>query len=59
MGDLISMPPEAAGADRVGDRGLRGFEGDFKSLPFHFEDGDAVLLHEVYKCANFFDVHGR
>ena len=34
-----------ADADLAG--GLGGFEGDFETFAFHFEDGDAVLLHEV------------
>jgi hypothetical protein len=37
--------------------GLSGFHGDFESFFLHFENGNAVFLHEIDQCANFFKVH--
>jgi hypothetical protein len=48
VGDILG------GADGTGC-----LERDFEAFPLHFENGNAVFLHEVDECANFFDVHGR
>ena len=32
-------------------------ERDFETFPFHFENGEAVFLHEVYERADFFEFH--
>lgn len=34
-----------------------GLEGNLETFALHFEDGKAVLLHEVDQCTNLFKVH--
>ena len=44
-------------ADLAG--GFGGLEGNFKAFAFHFENGNAVFLHEVDECAYFFGIHNE